>query len=81
MRSRLLRRSPSAASARWLGTIAPWCVGFALLWPVGVAAQGIAVAPKVGTTGIGADLILSLAPKLALKGGVGFTLIDTRRAR
>jgi hypothetical protein len=55
-----------------------WCVGFALLWPVGVAAQGIAMAPKVGTTGIGADLILSLAPKLALKGGVGFTLIDTR---
>jgi hypothetical protein len=38
--------------------------------------QGVSLAPKVGTTGVGADVILSLAPKLALKGGVGFTLLD-----
>lgn len=41
-----------------------------------VAAQGFAVAPKAGSTGFGGDVILSLAPKLALKGGVGFSLVD-----
>lgn len=44
--------------------------------PCAAAAQGVSVAPKVGTTGVGVDLVLSLAPKLALKGGVGFMPLD-----
>ncbi len=46
------------------------------LAPSALAAQGVAIAPKVGSTGVGGDLILSLAPKLALKGGVGFSLVE-----
>lgn len=42
----------------------------------GAAAQGVAIAPKIGSTGFGGDLILSLAPKLALKGGVGVSLVE-----
>jgi hypothetical protein len=46
------------------------------LAPSAVAAQGVSIAPKAGSTGFGGDLILSLAPKLALKGGVGFSLVE-----
>jgi hypothetical protein len=42
--------------------------------PAGATGQGFAVGPKLGSTGLGADVIVSLAPKLALKGGVGFSL-------
>jgi hypothetical protein len=53
--------------------IAAILVGLA---PSAVAAQGVSIAPKAGSTGFGGDLILSLAPKLALKGGVGFSLVE-----
>lgn len=46
------------------------------LVPSTVAAQGVSIAPRVGSTGFGGDLILSLAPKLALKGGVGLSLVE-----
>ncbi len=44
--------------------------------PSVASAQGVSVAGRIGSTGVGGDLILSLAPKLALKGGVGFLPID-----
>ncbi|MEQ9568808.1 MAG: hypothetical protein RLN75_01350 [Longimicrobiales bacterium] len=43
-----------------------------LVGPSAAAAQGVSLAPKFGSTGLGGDVVLSLAPKLSLKGGVGF---------
>ena len=53
--------------------IAATLVGLA---PSAIAAQGVSIAPKAGSTGFGGDVILSLAPKLALKAGVGFSLVE-----
>lgn len=47
-------------------------VALLLVGPSAAAAQGVSVGPKFGSTGLGGDLVLSLAPKLSLKGGIGF---------
>ena len=44
--------------------------------PAAVAAQGLSLAGRAGTTGLGGEVILSLAPKLALRGGVGAIPFD-----
>ena len=43
-------------------------------------AQGIAVAPKVGSTGAGIDVTVGLSPSINLRvGGQGYTRSETRR--
>ena len=43
-------------------------------------AQGIAVAPKVGSTGAGLDLTIGVSPSINLRlGGQGYTRSETRR--
>ncbi len=71
MTKRLFRTFPPVAMRRFLS----WAV-VTVVAASPAAGQGIAIAPKAGSTGFGGDLILSLAPKLALKGGVGFSLVD-----
>ncbi|MBT8335411.1 MAG: hypothetical protein KJO11_02340 [Gemmatimonadetes bacterium] len=78
MHTRSQPRTRRPVPNRPLTTLLSWMIGGGLLLPAGLAGQGISVAAKVGTTGIGADVIVALAPKLALKGGVGFTLIDAQ---
>lgn len=39
--------------------------------PSTASAQGLSLAGRAGTTGVGGEVMLSLAPKLALRGGVG----------
>ncbi len=55
------------------------CLGLAaalVLAPTDAAAQGISIAPKVGSGGLGADLALALNDRLAVRGGVGFIPIE-----
>lgn len=44
--------------------------------PGAAAAQGFSIAGRAGTTGAGGEVILSLAPKLSLRGGVGVIPLD-----
>lgn len=44
--------------------------------PAVASAQGFSIAARAGTTGAGGELILSLAPKLSLRGGVGVIPLD-----
>jgi hypothetical protein len=44
----------------------------ALVLPGTAAAQGLGIALKGGSTGLGGDLVVGLTDKLAIKGGVGF---------
>lgn len=39
--------------------------------PAAASAQGFSIAGRAGSTGVGGELILSLAPKLSIRGGVG----------
>lgn len=70
------RRPTPVRTMRRSAFVAAVAACLALLAPDRGAAQGIAVGPKVGTTGLGVDVILNLAPKLSLKGGAGFSLVD-----
>lgn len=49
--------------------------------PVAAHAQGLSIAARAGTTGAGGELILSLAPKLSLRGGVGVIPFDVEVER
>jgi len=54
----------------------------ALTWASIAVGQGAAVGPKVGTTGIGADLTIGLTRSLNLRlGAQGYTRSETRRER
>lgn len=53
-------------------SISALVAALAALAPSALSAQGISIAPKVGTTGLGGDIVVGLTPKLAIKGGVGF---------
>ncbi|HEX9286647.1 MAG TPA: hypothetical protein VF999_05200, partial [Thermoanaerobaculia bacterium] len=54
----------------------------ALTWASISVGQGVAVGPKVGTTGIGADLTIGLTRSLNLRlGAQGYTRSETRRER
>lgn len=48
----------------------------ALLLPSVAAAQPASIAPKIGTTGLGADVGLALGDAVVLRGGLGFFPID-----
>ena len=58
-------------------------LGLVFLGPAAAAiAQGVAVAPKVGSTGVGADLTVGLARSWNLRiGAQGFSRSETRRER
>ncbi len=47
-----------------------------VLAPTNAAAQGISIAPKIGSGGLGADLALGLTNRLAVRGGVGFIPLE-----
>jgi hypothetical protein len=62
----------------------PWKALASGLVGIGIAAvglaQGVAVAPKVGTTGAGLDVTIGLSPSINLRlGGQGYTRSETRR--
>lgn len=44
--------------------------------PAPSSAQGIGIAAKIGTTGVGADAALGLTPRLVLRGGLGFVPVE-----
>jgi hypothetical protein len=58
---------------RSLSSAAAIAAALLVVTPVEPAsAQGIGLGARIGSTGVGADLILGLTDKLAIKGGVGF---------
>lgn len=54
---------------RWTSTAGTFVLALCLSQPV--SAQSLTLAPKLGSTGIGADVALRLTDKLAIKGGIG----------
>lgn len=53
------------------------CVLLALaLVPVHASAQGLSIAPKIGSGGVGADVAFGLTDRLSARGGIGFIPIE-----
>jgi hypothetical protein len=44
--------------------------------PAPIAAQGIGIAPKIGTTGLGVDAAFGLGGRVVLRGGIGLVPIE-----
>lgn len=51
--------------------LATCALALALALPRTLEAQGISIAAKAGSTGLGGDVVLGLTEKLAIKGGIG----------
>lgn len=57
------------------------CAAALIVLPAAVSAQAIGIGARIGTLGIGAEAAVGLGSRLALRGGVGLTPIETDASR